>query len=69
MGLEIERLRAEVARLTAERDEARQRCATALVGTGVWRQPRMDLPGGCWTPRLIAQEFGWDCFDAKEVRP
>jgi hypothetical protein len=64
---EIIRLRAEVAALKAERDEARQRCCIALVGTGVWRQPRMNLPGGSWTPQLIAKEHGWDCFE-KEVQ-
>jgi hypothetical protein len=25
------------------------------------------LPGGAWTPKLIAQELGWDCFE-KEVQ-
>jgi hypothetical protein len=60
-------LDARVSALKEQRDEARQRCCLALMGTGVWRQPRMDLPGGSWTPRLIAQEFGWDCF--KEVQP
>jgi len=71
---EITRLRAdlaqrtaELAQRTAERDAARQRCCVALMGTGVWRQPRMDLPGGSWTPQLIAKELGWDCFDAKEA--
>lgn len=64
---EIDRLRAELAKANAERDEARQRCCVALMGTGVWRQPRMDLPGGAWTPQLIAKELGWDCFE-KEVK-
>jgi hypothetical protein len=53
---------ADLAKANAERDEARQRCCVALMGTGVWRQPRMDLPGGAWTPQLIAKEIGWDCF-------
>jgi hypothetical protein len=61
---EITRLRAELAQRTAERDEARRMCCVALMGTGVWRQPRMNLPGGSWTPQLIAKEHGWDCFDA-----
>lgn len=78
---ELDRLRAEVSRISlrweiadhrvsllwAERDEARRRCCVALMGTGVWRQPRMDLPGGSWTPQLIAKELGWDCFE-KEVK-
>lgn len=56
----IRRLLAEVAALKAGRNAAQRRCCFALVGTGVWRQPR-------WTPQLIANELGWDCFK-EEVR-
>jgi hypothetical protein len=58
----IEILATKCEKLMEERDEARRQCCLALFGTGVWRQPRMDLPGGSWTPQLIAKELGWDCF-------
>jgi undecaprenyl pyrophosphate synthase len=51
---EIDRLRAEVARRTAERDEARREVCYAY--------------GSRAETLAAAERRGWDCFDAKEVR-
>jgi uncharacterized small protein (DUF1192 family) len=50
---EIDRLRAEVAARTAERDEARRLAWSAFGIRG----------------RSMLIDLGWDCFDAKEVKP
>jgi hypothetical protein len=50
---EIGDLRAEVARLTAERDEARRIACSAYAE---WR-------------RDLATERNWDCFEKEEAKP
>ena len=56
---ELERLRAELAALKAERDEARREVC----------ELRADLRVEVTFKMQIAIERGWDCFDAKEVQP
>ncbi len=55
---EIDRLRAELAQRTAERDEARREaCALRVLCTATSQNCEQ-----------IAAERGWDCFDAKEAK-
>ena len=56
---EFIRLRSEIAALKAERDEARRE----------YCEVRADLRSTPISPEEIATERGWDCFDAKEVKP
>ena len=56
---EIEELRAELATLKAERDEARREaCALRVLCTATSQNCQQ-----------IAADRGWDCFDAKEAKP
>jgi hypothetical protein len=52
---EIDRLRAELAQRTAERDEARR----------LYCHAQARIPDG--RPEQLAQTLGWDCF--KEANP
>ena len=54
---EIDRLRAEVAARTAERDAARRDLCGLSGGFDVEQS------------RRVAKVRGWDCFDAKEAKP
>jgi hypothetical protein len=69
---EIDRLRAEVAALKAERDEARR----ALCMSDAFDRLHDEHPNAPISLRAsirIANEIsvgrGWDCFDAKEAKP
>jgi beta-glucosidase-like glycosyl hydrolase len=58
LSAEISRVRlAELAQRTAERDEARREVC----------ELRADLRSTRTSPKEIAEDRGWDCFDAKEV--
>ena len=53
---ELDRLRAELAQRTAERDEARRELCLVLGGFDTTRALR------------IAEHRGWNCFDGKEAK-
>jgi len=62
---ENQHLRAEVARLTAERDEARRiSCASSAELRDIDQPDDMTLD---FRARRIAADRGWDCF--KEAKP
>jgi hypothetical protein len=55
--------RDEIARLTAERDEARmQVCILGAVTTKLKQAPKTTLAEAM----QIAEKFGWDCFSNEE---
>ncbi len=58
---EIDRLRAELAQRTAERDKTRRLYCIEMS--------RQSLDPKRFTPERSAKERGWDCFDAKEAKP
>jgi hypothetical protein len=60
---EIDRLRADLATRTAERDEARQWVCQILANP--WRVTGLATPGKALA-RDFAEEQGWDCL--KEVQ-
>jgi len=55
----IDRLRAELAQRTAERDEARREAC----------RNDLDVCMGVYTAKEVAADRGWNCIDAKEVQP
>lgn len=66
---EIERLRAEVARVTAERDEARRSACTfkaRYMDSRIGFSPMTDDESKT-EAKKIAARLGWGCF--KEVQP
>jgi hypothetical protein len=62
---EIERLNAEHAQRTAERDEARRWLCQILANPSLVTD--LAIPGE-GSAEDFADERGWDCFDAKEVK-
>ena len=59
----IAKMQAEIARLTAERDEARmQVCILGAVTTKLKQAPKTTLAEAM----QIAEKFGWDCFSNEE---
>ena len=49
--------------IVAERDEARREYCKAR-----YREERADLRSTPTSPEEIAEDRGWDCFDAKEAK-
>ena len=65
-GREIERLRAELAAMQKQRDEARIRvCELCARIGGVYRRVNREVVE-CRTPEEIAEVCDWDCFAEKE---
>jgi hypothetical protein len=63
---EIERLRAELAAMQKQRDEARIRvCELCARIGGVYRRVNREVVE-CRTPEEIAEVCDWDCFAEKE---
>ncbi len=61
---EITRLRAEVAKANAERDEAQREICNGVA--------RRNWPSSFHFDRMrrkYAAQRGWNCFEAKEVQP
>lgn len=54
----------DLARVTAERDEARR-----LYCEERYLAERADLRSTPTSPEVIAANRGWDCYDAKEGKP
>ena len=68
---EIDRLRADLAQRTAERDEARRMACVSEARYQEERSCPLDIPREEWIhrdARIIAAERGWDCFK-EEVKP
>jgi hypothetical protein len=70
---EIDRLRADLAQRTAERDKARRdACVSEARYRELERAYPLYIPLEEWIQRdarSIAVKRGWDCFDAKEAKP
>ncbi len=64
---EIEELRAEVADLKAERDEARRMYCRAYTDLVV--DPRLEKLSLEDAAAIVADDLVWDCFEKKEVQP
>jgi hypothetical protein len=68
----LSRLRADLARVTAERDEARRAlCMSEAIDRLHDAHPNEPI-SRCASIRIaneIAVDRGWDCFDAKEGNP
>jgi len=60
----LSRLRAELAQRTLERDEARRELCHYK-----FRSVMDEFPDADTAPQIIAENRGWDCFDAKEAKP
>jgi hypothetical protein len=60
---QIDRLRADLAQRTAERDEARRELCHYK-----YRSIMDECPDAITAPQLIARNRGWDCFK-EEVKP
>jgi hypothetical protein len=68
---EIDRLRADLAQRTAERDEARRDlCVSEAIDRLHEANPNAPISYGesRRIAREIAVERGWDCFDTKEAK-